>query len=61
MVTADQQGEKNPRIFVVTRGGVHTGIDASMSSVKQLPWVHKVVDPLPKFDPAKGKHMYQES
>lgn len=55
MVITKQREAETPMICVVTRGGVHTGGDASTLGANKQPWVHKEVDPLPKFDLGKEK------
>lgn len=61
MVTAEQRNLDNPKICVVTRGGVHTRGDASTSNGNQQPWVCKVVKPPQNFDPVKEKKTYEEA
>lgn len=61
MVMVEECGDGNPRVSIVNRVGMRIGRDASTLNVNQQPWVRKVEDPSPMFNPRNEKETYQEA
>jgi hypothetical protein len=52
MIVVEEPNDQ-PRVAVVTHGGMRTGPDATEKGKGVEQWIRKVVEPMPTFNPQK--------